>query len=163
MTYRIEGLGPARFAHLAGLSDEVLAAEGVVRVIADKHPGYPCRVTLADAEAGEALLLLNHVDHDVATPYRNGFAIYVREAALEAAVHEDELPPVFRGRPISLRGYGADGNLKGALLALPGDVEAKIHELFARPDVAYIHAHNAAHGCFAARIERFEAEARAAA
>ncbi len=26
--------------------------------------------------------------------------------------------------------------------------------LFANPEIAYIHAHNAAHGCFSARIER---------
>ena len=29
-----------------------------------------------------------------------------------------------------------------------------IRALFERADIAYIHAHNAAHGCFAARIDR---------
>ena len=29
-----------------------------------------------------------------------------------------------------------------------------IRDLFANPAIAYIHAHNAADGCFAARIER---------
>ena len=31
---------------------------------------------------------------------------------------------------------------------------ATIRTLLADPQIAYIHAHNAAHGCFAPRIER---------
>jgi hypothetical protein len=44
--------------------------------------------------------------------------------------------------------------LQNAALALPGQADAKIRELFADANIAYIHAHNAAHGCFSARIER---------
>ncbi|MCW3836518.1 DUF1203 domain-containing protein [Sphingomonas canadensis] len=154
MSYRIEGLAPARFAALFGLDEAALAERGVRRVTATHKPGFPCRITLEDAEPGEALLLLNHTDHDVATPYRNSYAIYVREGAARAAVVEDEPAPVFAGRPIALRGYDAAGNLAGALLAMAGEADARIRELFARPEVAYIHAHNAAHGCFAARVER---------
>ena len=58
MTYRISGLDPSPFAHLIGLSDEELAAHGAIRMIADKRPGFPCRVTLDDGEIGEALLLV---------------------------------------------------------------------------------------------------------
>ena len=61
---------------------------------------------------------------------------------------------MFEGRPLGLRGFGADGKLKNALLALPGEADAKIRELLADPAIAYIDAHNAAHGCFAARVER---------
>lgn len=154
MSYVITGLRPEGFASLFGQSDEALAKLGVIRVRADAKPGYPCRITLEDAEPGETLLLLNHADHAVATPYRNAYAIYVREAALAANRFEDALPPVMANRPIALRGYDADGMLRGATLALAGDAEARIGELFARPEIAYIHAHNAAHGCFAARIDR---------
>ena len=42
--------------------------------------------------------------------------------------------------------------LKG--LGLDVRVENGFAALFERPDVATIHAHNAAHGCFVARIER---------
>lgn len=154
MNYRIEGLSPAPFAHLFGLSDAQLAEHGAVRVRADAQPGYPCRVTPEDAAAGESLILLNHVDHDVATPYRNAYATYVREEASAAAVYENALPPVMLHRPIALRGYGADGMLKRAALALPGQADERIRELLDDEAVAYIHAHNAAHGCFAARVER---------
>jgi len=154
MTYRIEGLAPEAFAPLFGMSDEELAARNARRVTADTPSGFPCRVTLEDAREGETLILLNHVSHDVRNPYRAAYAIYVRETANASAAYVDETPPVFAGRPISLRGFDSEGMLRGALLALPGEADAKIRTLFDRPEIATIHAHNAAHGCFAAKIER---------
>jgi Protein of unknown function (DUF1203) len=154
MTYRITGLDPATFAHLAGASDAELAAHDALRVTADTAPGFPCRVSLTDARPGETLLLLNHVSHDVATPYRSSYAIYVREQGAAQADYRDCVPPVLVGRPIGLRAFDAGGMLKGAALAMPGQADAKIREVFADPDIAYIHAHNAAHGCFAARVDR---------
>ncbi|MBX3561455.1 MAG: DUF1203 domain-containing protein [Sphingomonas sp.] len=154
MTYRIEGLAPEAFEPLFAMSDEALAARSARRVTADSPTGYPCRITLEDAREGETLILLNHVSHDVGNPYRAAYAIYVREGADASAAYVDETPPVFVGRPISLRGFDAEGMLRGALLALPGEADAKIRALFERPEIATIHAHNAAHGCFAARIER---------
>lgn len=154
MSYTITGLAPEQFATLISATDAQLADIGAVRVVADARPGFPCRVSLDDAEPGEQLILLNHVSHDVATPYRSAYAIYVRETASASAFFQDETPPVFDGRPLSLRGFGADGMLKAAVLAAPGEADARIRTLFAAPDIAYIHAHNAAHGCFAARIDR---------
>ncbi|WP_225205944.1 DUF1203 domain-containing protein [Novosphingobium huizhouense] len=155
MTYRIEGLDPAAFAPLFGLSDDALAAQGARRVVAAADRGFPCRVTLEDARAGEALLLLHHVSHDVATPYRSAYAIYVREGAdARAAPHVDRLPPVFAGRPIGLRGFDEAGMLRAARLMLPDQGDGPVRDLFADPAIAYIDAHNAAHGCFVARIAR---------
>jgi Protein of unknown function (DUF1203) len=153
MTYQIEGLKRADFAPLFAMSDVELAERGVVRVIAD-GPGYPCRVSLADAKVGESLILLNYTSHDVATPYRSSYAIYVREEADQAAAYVDATPAVFEGRPLGLRAFDAKGMLRDAALALPGQADAKIRALFANPEIAYIHAHNAAHGCFSAKVER---------
>ena len=44
--------------------------------------------------------------------------------------------------------------LRNAALAGPGEADAAIRNLFDEPEIAYIDAHNAAHGCFAARVER---------
>lgn len=154
MSYRIEGLAPTAFSDLFALDDAGLAARNAVRVTATSDRGFPCRISLRDAKKGDQLILVHHTSHDVATPYRSAYAIYVREAAQEATRLIDELPPVFEGRPLSMRGFGADGMLKAARLAAPGEADAAIRELFAEPAVAYIDAHNAAHGCFAARIER---------
>ena len=153
MTYSIEGLHRADFAHLFALSDAELAAHNAVRVTAT-GPGFPCRVSLEDARAGEQLILLNYTSHDVATPYRSSYAIYVREDGEEIAPLIDATPPVFEGRPLGLRAFDQDGMLRNAALALPGQADAKIRELFAGDNIAYIHAHNAAHGCFSARIDR---------
>ena len=154
MTYRIKGLERDDFATLLGLGDEALAARGAVRVTATADKGFPCRISLEDARAGETLILVNYTSHDVATPYRSAYAIYVRETAHAAASFEYATPPVFEGRPLGLRGFDADGMLRNAALALPGEADAKIRGLFADDAIAYIHAHNAAHGCFAARVER---------
>jgi hypothetical protein len=154
MTYRITGLNPANHAALFAMTDAELSAINARRVTANSNHGFPCRISLRDADEGDALILFHHVSHEVATPYRSAYAIYVRETADTAAVYVDETPPVFEGRPIALRGFDADGNLLGAALALPGQADARIRELFENRDIAYIHAHNAAHGCFSAAIER---------
>lgn len=154
MAYRIEGLAPEAFESLFGMMDGELAARGAVRVTADSPTGYPCRVSLEAAAPGEELVLLNHVSHDVAGPFRTTYAIYVRRNADAAASFTDEVPPLFEGRTLGLRGFGADGMLKGALLAMPGEADAKIRELLERPEIDTIHAHSAAYGCFLARIER---------
>jgi Protein of unknown function (DUF1203) len=154
MTYKIDGLARADFEHLFTMDDDQLAEHNAVRVTAAADKGWPCRVSLEDAKAGESLILLNHVSHDVATPYRNAYAIYVREDAVEADTYVDQTPPVFDGRPMAFRAFDKDGMLRDAALALPGQADIKIRALFDMPEIAYIHAHNAAHGCFSARIVR---------
>jgi hypothetical protein len=153
MAYRIEGLAPEAFESLFSMTDGELQARHAVRVTADSASGYPCRVSLENAAPGEELVLLNHVSHEVAGPFRSAYAIYVRKGA-SAAAYADEAPAYLDSRTLGLRGFGADGMLKDALLALPGEADARIRALFERPDIATIHAHNAAYGCFLARIER---------
>ena len=154
MTYRISGLDPANFAALRGADEATLAANNAVRVIAASKPGFPCRIALEDAEPGESLILLHHVSHDVATPFRSAYAIYVCEAAKQAATFVDEVPPVFANRTMAFRAFDSAGMLRNATLAKPGEADAAIRILFDAPEIAYIDAHNAAAGCFAARVER---------
>jgi len=154
MAYRIEGLAPDRFEMLFALSDDALAERDARRVVAASGGGYPCRVSLEEAEAGEELILLNYVSHDVSTPFRTAYAIYVREAARVSARFEDQVPPLLASRTLSLRGFDGEGMLQAGLLAAPGEADRRIRELFADPSIATIHAHSAAYGCFLACIER---------
>ena len=154
MTYRISGLDPTNFDALRGADEATLAAHKAVRVVAAGKPGFPCRVSLDDAEPGESLILLHHVSHDVSTPYRSAYAIYVREAAQQAPTYVDEIPPVFANRTMAFRAFDGEGMLRNATLAKPGEADAAIRILFDAPEIAYIDAHNAAHGCFGARVER---------
>ena len=153
MTYRITGMDPEPFRPLFELSDEQLAQHGMRRMTVSRKPSFPCRVSLVDREVGEQVILLNHVSHDVANPYRASHAIFVADGA-EKAEFIDEVPPVFEPRVLSLRGFDRDGMMADALIAQPGEADAVIRTLFANPEIVAIHAHNAARGCFAARIER---------
>ncbi len=117
MAFRISGLDAAQFAALHGLSDAQLAAHGARRVVADRHPGFPCRVSLVDAQPGERVLLVNYEHLAVDSPYRARYAIYVREAAREAHPAVNEIPPVLHGRLIAVRAFSADGMLLDAQLA----------------------------------------------
>src|SRR6476659_10774820 len=154
MTYRITGLDPAPYRPLFGLSDAELASRGAVRMTVTQKPSFPCRVSLTDREIGERVLLLNHVSHDVANPYRASHAIFVTEGADEAAEYVDQTPPVFETRVLSLRGFDAQGMMAEAVLAQPGEADAAIRKLFDSAAIETIHDHNATRGCFAAKIER---------
>ena len=154
MTYRITGIDPKPFEHLFGASEEQLAAAGAVRMTVTGTPGFPCRVTLEDRRPAETVLLVNHVSHDVANAYRASHAIFVSEQAREPAEYVDAVPPVFTSRVLSLRGFDANGMMTDAMLTHPGEADDGIRKLFGRPEIAYIHAHNAVRGCFAAKVER---------
>lgn len=154
MSFRITGLDPAPFRPLFGLSDAELAARGARRVVADAHPGFPDRITLRDAEAGETLLLLNHVHQPTSGPYRASHAIFVLEGAIEPALFLDAVPDAIRRRPISLRAFDAAHDMVDADLADGAELRPLIERMLARPDVAYLHAHYARRGCFAALVER---------
>ena len=151
MTYRIAGLDPAPYKPLFGLSDDALASRGIVRMTVT-DPTFPCRISLVDRPVGEEVLLLNHVSHDVANPYRASHAIFVSDAARGEFV--DQVPPVFQKRVLSLRGFDRYGMMVEAMLTQPGEADAGIRRLFENPDVEIIHAHNAVRGCFSAKIER---------
>ena len=154
MSFRITGLPPEPFAHLFGLSDVDLAAQGARRYVADATPGFPDRIEVRDAEPGEAVLLVNFVHQGADTPYRASHAVFVREGASVPYDRTDEIPPALRSRVLSLRAFDAAHMMIDADL-LDGDVlEGGIERLLANPDVAYVHAHYAKRGCYAARIER---------
>lgn len=152
--FRICALPSALFESLFALPDAELASRGMRRVVADSRPGYPCRVSLVDAEPGETLLLLHHLHHDVQTPYRASGPIYVRARAATATPAPGEVPEQVRTRLLSLRAYDPEGMLRAAEVTEGRELEAVVAAMFADPDVAYLHAHNARPGCYSCRIDR---------
>jgi len=149
----IRGLDSAPFAPLFALDDEALAALDARRVVAN-GAGYPCRVSLEDAEPGETLILANFEHLPVATPFRSRHAVYVRQGAGDPAEYRDAVPEQFRSRMLSLRAFDETGMMIEADLADGREVETTIERMLAMPAVAYLHAHFAKPGCFAARIDR---------
>ena len=53
-----------------------------------------------------------------------------------------------------LRAFAADHMMVDADLVEGNEVEGLIEKLLANPEVAYVQAHWAKHGCYAARIDR---------
>src|SRR5437868_2471411 len=109
MTFQITALPAEPFAALFDLSDEALAERLAVRVIADAKPGYPCRVSLADAEPGEELILVNHQHQPSATPYQAAHAVFVRKGARQAQPEAGEVPEQLSSRMLSLRAFDGQG------------------------------------------------------
>ena len=154
MGFRITGLPAERFSHLFALSDAELAEQGAVRQIADaRDPGYPCRISLTDSKPGDELVLVNYEHHQVDSPYRMRFAIYVRKGE-ETYDMVDEVPQQLRLRTLAVRAFDANAMMAGWELVEGRDLEAAIERQFANPRVAYLHVHYAAPGCYAARVER---------
>jgi hypothetical protein len=154
MSFRVLGLDPAEFRHLYGLPDAALVQVGVQRMVADACPGFPDRIEVRDLMLGETALLLNYEHQPADTPYRSRHAIFVREGAERPLDLVDTLPDAIRIRPISLRAFSADGDMLHADLADGAALVPLIQAFFADPAVAYLHAHYAKRGCYAARIVR---------
>ena len=154
MSFRITGLSPEPFRHLFGLDSAELARHGVERRAVEAFPGFPDRIELRDAEPGESVLLLNYEHQPAATPYRASHAIFVREGAAAAFDAIDTIPDALRRRTLSMRAFDAAHQMIDADLVEGVEAEALIEKLLAEPRTAYIQAHYARRGCYAARIER---------
>jgi len=154
MAFVVRGLAPEPFRHLFGLDEAALAAAGVQRLVVDAAPGFPDRIEMRDLQPGETALLLNFTHQPADTPFRASHAIFVREGATAACEAVDCIPQAIRIRPISLRAFDARHMMAGADLVDGARVEGAIERLFARSEVAYLHAHYARRGCYAARIDR---------
>ncbi len=155
--FRITALPPEPFAPLFALDDAGLARHGARRRTADAKPGFPCRVSLVDAEPGERLILLPFTHHDVASPYRSSGPIYVHEQARRAVPEVNEVPESVRRRLLSARAYDAGGFMLDAEVTEGRDLEQVIGRLFADERVAYLHLHNARPGCYSCRVDRVNA------
>ncbi len=151
--FQIQPLSAGKFSHLYGQSDDDLKAQGILAEVADA-PGFPCRVKLRDARAGERVLLLNYMHQAADTPFRASHAIYVIDGAEEIHLKPGELPPVFTGRILSLRAFGNDGLLKTADLCDGEKSGEMINAMLGRDDVRYVHIHYAKYGCYAAVARR---------
>ena len=153
MSFRVSGLDPNLFADLHALSDGELAGRGMQRMRVEKKPDAPCRISLDDAEIGESVILLNFDHQPADTPYRQQGPVFVRETMAHFDA-EDVIPPALARRVLSLRGFDADHMMIEADVVDGAAAARLVEQFFANPDVAYIHAHYAKRGCYAARFDR---------
>lgn len=154
MDFQISALDADQFSHMFGKDREALAKQGVQRVVVDSKPGYPCRVSLRDAEVGEEVLLMNYEHQPARTPFRSSHAIFIREWASQARSDKNEVPRMFRHRLLSVRAFDASGMMIDADVIDGEHLETVIERLLANDSVDNLHVHNAKLGCYAARVDR---------
>jgi len=154
MHFRISGIDPTPFRHLFGLSDDDLAQRRAKRYVADSKPGYPCRISLEDAEPGETVILAPYAHQTASTAYQSAGPIFVRENAKARFEAVDVVPDQLTGRLLSLRVYDESGMMIDADVVEGRDLRTNIDRFFGDDQAAYVHAHFARRGCYAARIDR---------
>jgi len=154
MDFRVKALDDKEFAHLFALADAELEKIGAQRMTVDEYPGFPCRVSLQDAEMGEEVILLPYQHHKTGSPYQASGPIFVRKGARTAVLHINEVPKMLYHRLLSLRGYDQNGILKKATVTEGQFLAEQIKEFFKKDEVNYIHVHNAKPGCYNCVVER---------
>ena len=147
-TFRLCGLAHEPFSALFALSDSELLKRHARRVVATADFGFPCRVSLEDAQPGDELLLLSFEHQPAASPYRASGPIYVRRSSRRRQLAPGEIPPYVARRQISLRAYDDAAMIVAAEVVDGSAVSAQLARLFADPAVQYVHLHNAKRGCF---------------
>ncbi|KQY75268.1 DUF1203 domain-containing protein [Brevundimonas sp. Root1423] len=155
MSFRILPLPLDAFRPLFAMDDAALESIGARRMIADALHSAPCRVSLADAEPGERLILLNHrhVD-DPCSPFRSEGPIFVREAASEVAPAPGFVPDMLSRRLLSVRIYDADWMMIDADVVEGADLAPRLCDWFRGENVAVTHIHAARRGCYMAAAVR---------
>ncbi len=154
MNFIIKSLQDHEFFHLFQLDNSALEKMGAARMIVDKFPGFPCRVSLEDAEIGEEVILLPYQHHKTNSPYQASGPIFVRKLAKTSTLATNEIPKMFNHRLLSLRGYDKNGMMKAAAVTEGAHLNEQIIKTFENEEIQYIHIHNARPGCYNCVVER---------
>ena len=154
MSFQIHALAAAQFKLLFAMSDSELANVRATRMVADDKPGFPCRISLADAEVGENVILVNFEHQPGNSPYRSSHAVFVREQAEQAFPTVGEVPEVLKIRLISIRAFDKKHHMVAADVVDGAFLEEAIPAMLDDPAADYLHLHHAKQGCFAARVTR---------
>ncbi len=154
MSFKIFALDIDNFNHLFGLDEETLSLQGIQRKVVDSNPGYPCRISLQDAEVGENVLLMNYEHQSAESPFRSSHAIFVRECASQANPEANEIPTMFRHRLLSVRAFDASGMIIDADVVDGERLETVIEPMLENINTDYLHLHNAKLGCYVGLVNR---------
>jgi hypothetical protein len=154
MSFQFHALPADQFSSLFKFSDDELANIRARRMTVKSASGYPCRVSLKEANIGEAVMLLNFEHQPVSSPYKSSHAIFVRKNAEQAFPEIGEVPEIFDRRIISLRAFDGKHDLIDADLMNGSGLSEAILTIFKNNEVRYLHLHNAKPGCFLCRVTR---------
>lgn len=151
--FKIEAI-ENNFNDFFNLSKEELSKKGIFKMIVDEKPGFPCRVTLKDAEIGEEVLLLSFNHHNVNSPYKASGPIFIRKNSKKANLKINEIPQMLFERLQSVRVYDKNGMMIDAKILEGREMEREIKKTFNNTLVSYIQVHNANPGCYNCQVDR---------
>lgn len=156
MSYQIQPLPAQHFAPLFKLTQAELQQQGIVRWVVDKATGFPCRLSLSDAQPGDIVLLLNYQHLPKPGPYQSSYAIYISQRGLMAPFWPEQgtVPAMIARKMLSLRAFDAQQMLLDARVCPGTAADTQIRELFAQTDCDTVHIHAAAWGCYLAMARR---------
>ncbi|MCI2228838.1 DUF1203 domain-containing protein [Polaribacter sp. MSW13] len=138
------------------LSQEELSEKGIVKMVVDEKPGYPCRVTLEDVEIGEEVLLFPFQHHITNSPYQSSGPIFVRKNAKSPNLSINEIPEMLLHRLLSLRVYDNKGMMIEAKTIDGEKLKNEIEVIFNNKSANYIQIHNSSPGCYNCQVNRME-------
>jgi hypothetical protein len=154
MSFQIHALPAESFHPLFKMTEQQLNEVQATRMVVDASAGYPCRVSLDDAEIGETVILVNYQHQPGDSPYQSTHAIFVRENVTQAFPRQGEVPESLTTRLISVRAFDDRHYMVNADVVDGTDLGKVIPAMFEDSNVAYLHLHNARPGCYAARATR---------
>jgi len=154
----ISGIKQNEVKHLFNLNEKELQARGISKIKVDEKPGFPCRISLEDANIGEEILAFNYEHHKANSPYRSSGPVFVRFGVEEAKLKKNEIPKMLEHRYLSLRAYD-NGRIMIDATTIEGKIlNNTIQTLFSNEKVKYIQVHDAKPGCYNCQIDRIENE-----
>jgi hypothetical protein len=152
--FKLVALDKSQFESYFNLNETQLAEKGIRKMIVDEFPGFPCRVSLADAEIGEEVILLHFEHHNVNSPYKTGGPIFVRKTAQTLKPEINEIPKMFNHRLLSIRGFNKHATMIFADVTQGDNLKEKLNNILNNKEIDYLHIHNAKPGCYNCLVTR---------
>lgn len=119
-----------------------------------ENSGYPCRVTLEDAEIEKKVFLIPYDFHRTNSPYQSKGPVFVRKGLKSRKFKNNEVPVMLNHRLLSFRGYDKSGFMKEAITDKGIHTKEVIEKIFLNTEIEYIHIHNSSPGCYNYEIRR---------
>lgn len=153
INYVVSGLDALEFEGLFKLNADELAKMGATREKVTVKPGYPCVISLEDAEVGEEVILMPYEHISSNSPYQSKGPVFVRQNVSKATYH-NSIPENLKQRTLSIRVYDDEDLMVNARTIDGTALEEFIQEAFQNPAAKYIQVHISSPGCFNCQVDR---------
>jgi len=152
--FQIKAIEYNEVQHWFSLTKDELSRRNARRILVDEKPGYPCRVSLKDANIGETIIAFPYNHHDVKSPYNTTGPIFIRSNVQTAKLKVNEIPEILQNRFLSIRVYDSLHMMIDASTTQGKNLKTTILKLFQNKSAHYMHIHNANPGCYNCSAER---------